>query len=342
MAEYESYYGLPSASMARLRRRINQMKAAGYPITDRMVRSFAEGEMSALADRASSMSIANRNINLQEEGLALSRERLEQQAQLQKAQAVGSMAGLGIQGAALYGIGKTKGWWGATQPALDATKNVVPLATSQTPQALAMTEPFAVDTSLALGAEGATAGTAGATAATTATESLLPSMGTMASGAGLVYGGAKLLEATEGVKEIPKELSEVGKFTADLFEKPIAAMLGFAGLGEGGTVICTELYKQGYLSNEVYINDAMYRNQVSDEEYIGYRILADPIVARMKKSPLFTRVVSWIGVPTATEMAHRANNSIKGTVMGKVMLSVFRPICGFVGRNIAGGAVWTQ
>lgn len=56
--------------------------------------------------------------------------------------------------------------------------------------------------------------------------------GGVAQTAALVYGGAKVLEATEGVKEIPKEVAEVGSFVADVFEKPVEAVFNFVGGGK--------------------------------------------------------------------------------------------------------------
>lgn len=69
-------------------------------------------------------------------------------------------------------------------------------------------------------------------AGATATEAGEITAGGVAQTAALVYGGAKVLEATEGVKEIPKEIAEVGGFVADIFEKPIEAVFKFVGGGK--------------------------------------------------------------------------------------------------------------
>jgi hypothetical protein len=104
-------------------------------------------------------------------------------------------------------------------------------------------------------------------------------------------------------------------------------------LGKGGTVICTELHRQCLLSNDILKYDSLFRERyISDAEYLGYRILAAPVVWLLRKSARFTRFFSPLAVATATEMASRANVTINGTMQGKAVLAVMVPICGKVGR----------
>jgi hypothetical protein len=109
-----------------------------------------------------------------------------------------------------------------------------------------------------------------------------------------------------------------------------AAAGGISQIIKGGTVICTELHRQGLLSDEVFENDAKYRDKITDKEYVGYRIMADPIVNLMQKSPLFTKVFAPFAVSTATEMASKINPEIKGNKLGKILLGILIPLCGFV------------
>jgi len=202
---------------------------------------------------------------------------------------------------------------------------------------------------------GATELAVGATPLTGATQAAL-GIGTAAAagGVGGYVGGKAGVALGESIKEIPggqKEQATVGGAAAGAGAAiaagaamgapagpagiAVGATVGaITGLVTGGTVICTELRRQGYLNDEVYEGDKQYRSIATEAEYRGYRILADPIVEKMQKSRLFTWVVSLLGVPTATEMAHRVNPEIKGTLIGKIMLWLFIPICRNLGMEV--------
>jgi hypothetical protein len=75
------------------------------------------------------------------------------------------------------------------------------------------------------------------------------------------------------------------------------------GLVDGLTVICTELHRQGYLSDEIIEKDAEFGRTIrveSPEVYQGYRLLADPVVVRMQKSKVFTAIVAKVALRTTT------------------------------------------
>lgn len=96
-----------------------------------------------------------------------------------------------------------------------------------------------------------------------------------------------------------------------------------------GTVICTELYKQGYYSNEIFMHDIAYGAWIranKPEVYIGYRLWADPVVSLMQKSKLFTKCIAAIAVPWARNMAGEYNT------LGNFLSMVGEPICGFIGK----------
>lgn len=100
-----------------------------------------------------------------------------------------------------------------------------------------------------------------------------------------------------------------------------------------GTVICTELFRQGYYSKEIYELDQKYGQKLIKERphvYEGYRFIADPIVRGMKKSKNFTRLVSLFALPWAYHMAYE-NNKFGACI------SFFGEIfCGIVGKIIGG------
>lgn len=96
-----------------------------------------------------------------------------------------------------------------------------------------------------------------------------------------------------------------------------------------GTVICTELHKQGYMSDEILEKDAEYGMQLRStrpEVYVGYRFLANPIVRLMQKSPMFTKIISIPALKWADNMAGKHN------ITGKLISQIGELVCGFVGK----------
>lgn len=104
-----------------------------------------------------------------------------------------------------------------------------------------------------------------------------------------------------------------------------------SGGGGGGTVICTELHRQGYMDDETYSKDAEYGRYVRDTAihvYVGYIFLASPIVSIMRKSRLFTNIISYPAMAWANHMAY--GNSF----VGKIINTVGSFICGVTGKAI--------
>jgi hypothetical protein len=100
-----------------------------------------------------------------------------------------------------------------------------------------------------------------------------------------------------------------------------------------GTVICTELHRQGFYSDKIYQADMTYGAFMKinhPEVYWGYRLWADPVVKLMKKSPLFTRMIALIAVPWAKNMAGEDN------FLGALISAVGEPICYLIGKCIGG------
>lgn len=107
------------------------------------------------------------------------------------------------------------------------------------------------------------------------------------------------------------------------------------GSEDDGTVICTELHRQGYMADDIYKLDADYRRMIGDEVYVGYRKMADPVVRLMKKSAAFTWAVSKLALPWALEMAHVvAHKKYKGHWLGKVIMTLGIPLCKKIGQMI--------
>ncbi|CAG0880170.1 unnamed protein product [Cyprideis torosa] len=70
-------------------------------------------------------------------------------------------------------------------------------------------------------------------------------------------------------------------------------MLGlyFTRVYADNSVICTELFSQGYLDLDTYVTDASFGVTLNQDVVEGYHILAKPAVSVMKWSPTFTKVV---------------------------------------------------
>jgi len=143
-----------------------------------------------------------------------------------------------------------------------------------------------------------------------------------------IGGGVMNLDAGEiaqGVEESARKSAEgLADAPGDLWE-------GIKSIG--GTIICTELHKQGYLSDLIYENDGKYRSKVSPAVYQGYLILAKPIVKLLQESSLFTVLFAPLARLTAMEMAHRVNKDIDSSVVGQFFLGIFVPICKFIGQR---------
>lgn len=102
-----------------------------------------------------------------------------------------------------------------------------------------------------------------------------------------------------------------------------------------GTHICTELHRQGIMSDEMYDLDIKYASQLDYNAIIGYRVWAKGVADKMAESALFTKIVCLFALPWAYEMAHRMKpDTYKGHWLGKVIIKAGVPICRWIGRNL--------
>jgi len=115
----------------------------------------------------------------------------------------------------------------------------------------------------------------------------------------------------------------------------------------GGSVICTELYRQGLIDYRVYRADQRFGLRLlrNDPDVItGYHFWAKPVVRLMRKSKLFTRLVyKSVGNAWAQEMALREGLNGFGTVRGKLSIAVGVPMCRMMGRMLGwAGGIYPQ
>jgi len=102
--------------------------------------------------------------------------------------------------------------------------------------------------------------------------------------------------------------------------------------GMFGSVICTELYNQGYMPLNTYMLDSQYGailRVTSPEVIIGYHFWAKPVVKLMKKSTIFTTIVSYPALKWAKHIAGE-----EPSIFGKLCQLIGEPICGLIGKAV--------
>lgn len=106
------------------------------------------------------------------------------------------------------------------------------------------------------------------------------------------------------------------------------------GTGMFGTVICTELNRQGIMGDDLYRKDHEFGQrmwQVDPYCMIGYCTLAKPVVERMKVSPKFTQFVAFFALRWAKAMAGESN------LIGNFIMKAGIPMCRIYGKWILRG-----
>lgn len=139
----------------------------------------------------------------------------------------------------------------------------------------------------------------------------------IASGIRDVYGNVTNLgtEVIGGIKDVGGQLTDKGK-----------SLLG----NLGGKIICTELNRQGILSDDIMALDRQFGKMIikTDPEAMkGYLIIAKPIVRMMQKSKPFTIAISKVSIPWANHMAHLMDSTLPDNKLGKTIMFIGKPIC---------------
>lgn len=105
------------------------------------------------------------------------------------------------------------------------------------------------------------------------------------------------------------------------------------GLGGGGSAICTEMHRQGYLSDRVMQLDDQFRKSVDADTVRGYQIWAFPFARLMRKSRILSRITAPFALSWAFTMAASlAPTEFKPRFIGKCMMAVGKPICKLIGK----------
>jgi hypothetical protein len=96
-----------------------------------------------------------------------------------------------------------------------------------------------------------------------------------------------------------------------------------------GTVICTELHRQGLMPTETYLKDSVYGKTLPLEVISGYQFWAIPVVNLMKKSPIITAVIKPLALSWAKHIADE-----KKSMFGYMCQIIGEPVCGLIGSII--------
>ncbi len=104
--------------------------------------------------------------------------------------------------------------------------------------------------------------------------------------------------------------------------------LGFGGLGNigntsysGGKIICGELYRQGFLSEEVWEADQRFGKELYQSNpriSLGYVFWAREVVKYMKNNPNHTKYLYRICKPWTEHMAYKMGISKKRNIVGNI------------------------
>jgi len=108
-----------------------------------------------------------------------------------------------------------------------------------------------------------------------------------------------------------------------------------SGGGDGGKVICAELYRQGRLEPRLYELDEAFGDALALDDPLaldGYQRWALPVVALMKHSRTLSAVVAAVARPWIVEMAREMGHG-DGSRIGRLMMRVGLPLCRVLGRS---------
>lgn len=331
---------LSSASNRQIMRFIRQHEATtGKKLSKAAIDNLLRQQLEVSAARTTqsrALELQQERIDADEkfrqEQLGIQREGIEKETEAAKASGVAQVAGTALTAGILLkdtAAGKAVG---------SGVKSVYEGGKSLITGTTATTTPTAQ--AVATGAEAALPAAA-PTATTAAAETI--GQTTVGEIAGQTVGGAT---AAAGIGRLAfgqsgdstaKDIGTIGTSALYGFYAggPVGAVVGgVVGIAydfladEVGTIICAELHRQGFLDKNILEFDHQYRvENIDDETYAGYILLATPLVKWMQRSQKVTKIVKPFAMAWAYEMASRVDNNIKGNVLGKLINIIGQPIC---------------
>ncbi len=112
----------------------------------------------------------------------------------------------------------------------------------------------------------------------------------------------------------------------------VGGILG--GILGDATVICTELYRQGLITEDLFGTVHRFTDTLPWEVKAGYYLWAIPVVGLMQRSRLFTIIVYKITLPIMEDMANRVSKEYKHRKWARALYKVGETICRALGRII--------
>lgn len=128
-----------------------------------------------------------------------------------------------------------------------------------------------------------------------------------------------------GNNVVGNSLNSVGNNITSVGQGVQNSLNKITGGGGGGKIICNELHRQGYISDEIIKLDEAYGRKYRKyyrEAYLGYLIVAGPIVTALQKYPVLAPVMMILTKPWSQYMANVMDSSIPGSKIGKVIHEV--------------------
>ena len=297
---------------------INRQRSRGKRISPSMIQAALEADLAAQAKEARIEGIQSRQLGIQERALSTAERRAKTEA---KAATISGIADIGV---GVFGAEKLATEAEVPGP-ISGTKDIlqkvgfidaVPKVTGIGPTGI----PLATAPSFI---EATGVGTAGipleaAVPFTPPGATFLPAIAETAG----VTGGT-----TAAGAEIATEVAGEALIPGIGLPLVAASIIGLAAT-QVDTIICTELARQGYLSEKLRnLSSRFGQEKVPRGVYNGYIILANPIVKKMRKSKRFTKLVKFIALPIIREMAHCIDSTVEGSIMGKIGKFIGIPLC---------------
>lgn len=326
-----------------LRKAIAQYEATtGRRISKQALQGLIEGELAgerALGRQNAALELQNRQVALQERRAEEEASAAKTQGAVQLGSTAAYLAGTETGKKAIGGVVKgVKGLF--SEEATPAVSNIVEGQLGTLPETAGTAIGSAGEATTAVGAapaaveEGAAAAISEGTTPTAtgaAGSSTLGLLGTTV-GIGLAgYTGAQLLGANEEISYATGGAA-AGWYAGGPVGAIVGGVIGLAAETIQDSVVCTELNRQGFIPDKVYVYDSLYRQLfIDDKTFKGYSRVGKPLAKLIRNHKFIAKLFAPFGRAWAYEMASWFDKQIKGNIMGRLMLKLGAPLCRIIG-----------
>lgn len=117
-------------------------------------------------------------------------------------------------------------------------------------------------------------------------------------------------------------------------------IIGGIAAAIASSVVCTELHRQGFMDDETYEIDTRFgtvTKVMRPDVYAGYLKLASPLIPLMRKSKALSWIVNIFVRRWSEEMSHRMGVRKRGSLLGKLIMTIGFPLCSLFGREVLNG-----